>query len=204
MAYDFNPEEIRVLGCLVEKRLSTPGSYPLTLKSLVTACNQSSNRHPVVDFDSATVNEALKSTRRKSYSAILSSAGSRVPKFEERLCEQLSLDDSEAAVMAELMVRGPQTPGELRQRCTRMHSFDSLASVEVVLTQLGEREEPLVVELTRQPGKQEARYAHLLGGEIDQEPLAVPTPATSKSQLEERVALLEAQMARVLALLENR
>lgn len=206
MSFDFSPEEVRVLGCLIEKRLSTPGSYPLTMNSLVTACNQSSNRDPVVRYDNAIVNSALKSTRQAGYSTFMTRADARVPKFSETTTEKLGLEDREAAVLAELMLRGPQTPGELRQRSTRMHDFGELSEVEEVLQALAERQDPLVVQLPRQPGKREARYAHLLGGEVELpeetggESLAA---AVSGPTLAERVAALEEQLADALERLER-
>lgn len=197
--FHFRPEEIRILGCLIEKRFSTPDSYPLTLNSLVLACNQSSNRDPVMELDSLTVDGALKSTRIQGYSILFTGADSRVPKFKENLCEKLNLSRPQAAVMAELMVRGPQTPGELRQRCSRMFEFPDLRGVEAVLESLREREEALVAPLPQQPGKREIRWAHLLSGEIDG-----PAPGAPVSHpLEQRVADLERQVAEILARLEG-
>ena len=197
MEFTFQVHELRVLGCLIEKRFSTPDSYPLTLNSLVNACNQSSNRDPVVHYDQYLVDEALKSTRTQGYSLIMTSAEARVPKFKENVCEKLSLSRSQAALLAELLLRGPQTPGELRQRTTRMHEFGDLAEVEEQLLGLSQRESPLVKQLPHQPGKREARWAHLLGGEGTDE-LA---PALPTSSVEERLARLELQMAEVLEML---
>lgn len=203
MSLRFNPDELRVLACLIEKRLSTPAGYPLTLKSLVTACNQSSNRDPVVDYDQSTVNGALKNTRMAGFSRLVTSAGARVPKFEEALCENLGLDTPQAAVMAELILRGPQTPGELRQRCSRMYDFPDLGTVDETLMALSDKEDPLVAQLPRQPGKREVRYAQLLSGPIEDAQPVVAVERSSRSSLEERVARLEEQMARVLELLEG-
>lgn len=199
-----NPDEIRVLGCLMEKRLSTPASYPLTLKALVAACNQSSNRDPVVNYDQFVINDALISTRQQNHSTRMSASGSRVPKFGETLCEGLGLGPAASAVLAELMLRGPQTPGELRQRTNRMHSFDDLGSVESVLNGLASSE--LIVQLPRQPGKREARYAQLLGGPVEESSGAQSSseaPQGDAQTLAQRVATLEAQMAEVLAKLEG-
>ena len=198
MEFDLQPHEIRVLGCLIEKRFSTPDSYPLTLNSLVTACNQSSNRDPVLQYDTMTVDAALKSTRIAGYSLIQTSAEARVAKFKENVCEKLELDRDQAAILAELMLRGPQTPGELRQRCTRMYEFPDLASVDLALESLGAREEPLVVQLPRQPGKREIRYAHLLAGPVEFAESSAPAPVVRGSDLEERIAALEEQMEQVL------
>ena len=169
------------------------------MNSLITACNQSSNRHPVVHYDQPIVNGALKSTRQQGSSQMLSKAGARVPKFAECLCENLNLNDSQAAVLAELILRGPQTPGELRQRTSRMHKFTDLASVEIVLRAMEDR--GLVTELPRQAGKRETRFAQLLSGpvEVNEESIAPP----SRSSLEQRVEVLEAQMAEVLARLSG-
>lgn len=205
MSIVLNASEIRVLGALIEKRMTTPDGYPLTLNSLVTACNQSSNRHPIVEYDQFIVNDALINTRNQNLSALISKSGARAHKFAERLCDALSLTDKESAIMAELMLRGPQTPGELRQRASRMAELPDLGEVERLLEGLASRSTPLVVQLSRQPGKREARYAHLLGGEVDVSALeSAPAPSSSRERgLAERVAVLEAQMAEVLAKLEG-
>jgi hypothetical protein len=206
MDYQLTPEEVRVLGCLVEKRLSTPDSYPLTMNATVLACNQTSNRDPLVEYDSATVNAALKSTRSDGWSMILSGAGARVPRFKEALSEKLELPPASTALLAELMLRGPQTPGELRVRCTRMHRFDDLETVESALQEMASRPRPLVVKLQVQPGRREARYAHLLGGPVEdlEWPDESPPPRRSTvSDLEERVARLEEQLQEVLGRLSR-
>ena len=202
MDHPLTPEEVRVLGCLVEKRLSTPEAYPLTMNALVAACNQSSNRNPVLDLDPDTVNEALLNTRSDGWSGILSGAGSRVPRFKETLTEKLDLSTPGAALLAELMLRGPQTPGELRQRCVRMHPFPDLEALESALRDLASRPRPLVVQLPRQTGRREARYAHLLGGPVeegeDAEEGPLPARRGAHADLEERVARLEGQLEEVL------
>jgi uncharacterized protein YceH (UPF0502 family) len=205
MSVVLNASEARVLGALIEKRMTTPDAYPLTLNSLVAACNQTSNRHPVVDYDQFVINDALINTRNQGLSALISKSGARAHKFAERLCEALHLDDREAAIMAELMLRGAQTPGELRQRASRMVDFPELARVEKVLEDLASRSTPLVVQLPRQPGKREARYAHLLCGEVDTSiPESAPESSSPRERgLAERVAVLEAQMSEVLARLEG-
>lgn len=203
MSILLNPSEARVLGCLIEKRLSTPNNYPLTLNSLVLACNQTSNRDPVVEYDQHVVNDALINTRTQGLSLRLSKSGSRAAKFDETLCQKLELDDKRAALLAELLLRGPQTPGELRQRTTRMVDFPELEEVESLLDSMGNRTEPLVVRLPLQPGRREARYAHTLCGPLDLEALAqAPTPKDSLS-LAERVSVLEAQLVQVLERLEQ-
>ncbi len=205
MSIVLNASEVRVLGVLIEKRMTTPDGYPLTLNSLVTACNQTSNRHPIVEYDSFVVNDALINTRNQGLSSLVSKSGARAHKFAEKLCEALHLDARESAVMAELMLRGPQTPGELRQRASRMAELSDLTLVESLLEGLAGRSTPLVVQLPRQAGKREARYAHLLAGEVDLSTLEVaPEPASSRERgLADRVAVLEAQMAEVLARLEG-
>ncbi len=223
MEWDFSAEELRVLGCLVEKRLSTPAHYPLSLNALVNACNQTSNRDPVVSYDQKVVNEALISTRKKGYSLICTRAGARVPKFKELLSEKLDWNDAQAAVMAELILRGPQTCGELRQRCSRMFKFGSLGEVEGVVA--GLEEKGVVTRLPRKPGKREVRFAHLLGSLSENEvqpqslrEVGAPGSTSFKSgvdteggseisssyaDLEARVKVLEDQVARLWELLKT-
>lgn len=205
MSIILNPSEVRVLGALIEKRMTTPDHYPLTLNSLVAACNQTSNRYPATDLDQHQINDALINTRNQGLSALLSKSGARAHKFAEKLCEKLDLNGRESALMAELMLRGPQTPGELRQRASRMAELPDLETVERLLENLSQRSQPLVAQLPRQPGKREARYAHLLSGDVGLSQLeSAPEPTTSRERgLAERVALLEAQMAQVLAKLEE-
>ena len=204
MSIHLNPHEARVLGCLIEKRLSTPNNYPLTLNSLVNACNQTSNRDPVTDYDQHLVNDALVNTRNQGLSMRLSKSGSRTAKFDESLAERLGLDDAKAAVLAELMLRGPQTPGEIRQRSTRMVDFPDLEVLEEILEGMTTGNDPILVKLPRQPGKREARYAHTLCGEvhIEDEPAAEAATAP-RSSLEKRVEQLEATLAEVLERLER-
>lgn len=194
--FSFRPEEVRVLGCLIEKRFSTPDNYPLSLNSLVNACNQSSNRDPVENYDAATVDAALKSLRAQNYALIFTGADSRVAKFKESLCERLTLSRPLASVLAELLLRGPQTGGELRSRCARMYEFPDLAAVEAVLEELAERD--LVIQLARQPGKREARWAHQLCGPVDPGQALPETRPPSASALEERVSALEERLEEVL------
>ncbi len=194
--FSFHPEEVRVLGCLIEKRFSTPDNYPLSLNSLVNACNQSSNRDPVESYEAGTVDTALKSLRAQNYALIFTGADSRVAKFKESLCEKLTLSRPLASVLAELMLRGPQTGGELRSRTARMFEFPDLAAVEAVLQELAERE--LIIQLARQPGKREARWAHQLCGPVDPGE-APPEPRSShNSALEDRVTALEARLEEVV------
>ncbi len=198
--------EVRVLGCLLEKRRTTPDVYPLSLNSLRLACNQSTNRDPVVDYDEETLREALHRLERRGLARLAS--GSRTAKYRHLLAEGLPMDDGEEAVMAVLMLRGPQTPGELKQRGDRMHPFADLDEVHGTLERLIRRD--LAVRLARRPGQKEERYSHLLGEDNADEGRAeqpgAPLGATALNangsaptdterrlaELERRVALLEA------------
>jgi uncharacterized protein len=154
--------EIRVVGCLVEKQRTTPDAYPLSLNALRLACNQSTNRDPVVSYDEGTVSEALRRTAQRGWTRLASGAGSRARKYRHLLPEALGIEAGELALLAVLMLRGPQTPGELKQRSERLHSFADLAAVLVTLERLLERE--LVVRHPRRPGQKEDRYEQVLGG----------------------------------------
>jgi uncharacterized protein YceH (UPF0502 family) len=158
--------EARVLGCLVEKEITTPEYYPLSLNALVNACNQKSNRDPLMNLDEDAVRGALRALGEQM---LARSAGgdSRVAKYEHHLSESFNFTRPEIAILCELLLRGPQTPGELRSRAERMHSFDDLSVVHSTLKHLMEREPPLVALLARQPGMKEARYAHLLSGNVE-------------------------------------
>jgi uncharacterized protein YceH (UPF0502 family) len=168
-----NEVECRVLGSLVEKEATTPEYYPLSLNALVNACNQKSNRDPVMKLDEATVREALHSLEGQSLVRSVSPADSRVTKYEHRLQDAYNFYRHEIAILCLLLLRGPQTPGELRSRAERMHSFDDLGAVQSSLQHLMKREPPLVKALPRQPGTKETRYAHLLSGDVVQ---AEPEP----------------------------
>jgi uncharacterized protein YceH (UPF0502 family) len=197
---DADPVEIRVLGCLVEKQRTTPDTYPLTLNSLRLACNQATNRDPVVDYDEETIRDALQRLWRKEWARLASGQGSRSVKYRQLVQETLGLADDEISVLCVLMLRGPQTPGELKQRTDRLHPFGALSEVEETLERLTTRE--LVLRLVRRPGQKEERYAQLLGGEVveatenDQ-----PRPRLARDPLEERVAALEAEVASLRAVL---
>jgi uncharacterized protein YceH (UPF0502 family) len=184
--------EQRVLGCLVEKQMSTPDYYPLTLNALVNACNQSSNRDPVMTLEEAFVLEALNSLRDRQIIWFVDAAGSRVQKYEHRITELLGLSVQEAAILAELLLRGSQTPGELRSRCTRMYAFQDLQEVEAALGVMLEADPPLVARLPRQPGTKETRYAHLLGDQpAEQAPIAAPSSSRTVQMEAELAALRE-------------
>jgi uncharacterized protein len=183
--------EQRVLGCLVEKQMATPDYYPLTLNALVNACNQSTNRDPVLALGEEAALAALEGLRERQMVWFVDAAGSRVQKYEHRLAEALGLSVQEAAILAELLLRGPQTPGELRSRCTRMYAFQDLQEVETALGLLLEAMPSLAARLPRQPGTKETRYAHLLGA-APADPIAAqgaPAPARA-SDLEAEVAAL--------------
>lgn len=206
MTIQLNQDEVRVLGCFIEKEMTTPEYYPLTLNALTTACNQKSNRDPVVAFDETTVVRALDRLRHLGL-AMQAGDGGRVPRYKHALSVKLYLEPEELAVLAELMLRGPQTLGELRARADRMHSLKNLEEVEIILKHLAERKEPLVMQLPRQPGRKECRYAHLLAGvpEIGEEAAApAPEAATLRVRAEnERLSALEAEVAELRAELEN-
>jgi uncharacterized protein YceH (UPF0502 family) len=190
-----NDVETRVLGSLVEKELTTPEYYPLSLNALVNACNQKSNRDPVMNLDEEAVRESLRNLDKKGLAGPADNMVSRVSKYEHRLQEAYNFTRHEIAILAELLLRGPQTPGELRSRADRMHKFDDLGIVQSTLQRLMKREPPLVKVLPRQPGTKEARYAHLLSGDVElpQDTAARPTVAGS-SVGGDRIARLEAQV----------
>jgi uncharacterized protein YceH (UPF0502 family) len=159
--------EARVIGSLMEKQMTTPEYYPISLNALTNACNQLSNRDPVVSYEETVVSRALENLREKKLVWMVTSAGARVPKYEHRLTERFSFDQNEAAIVCVLLLRGPQTPGEIRSRTGRMCEFRAIDQVEATLQKLIEREPPLVTRLERRPGTKESRYAHLLSGEVD-------------------------------------
>ncbi|HWZ97986.1 MAG TPA: YceH family protein [Candidatus Dormibacteraeota bacterium] len=162
MNYSLNDVEARVLGALVEKEITTPEYYPLSLNALVNACNQKSNREPVMTLDEDAVRSAIRSLNELGWTRFASSADSRVGKYEHRLNETFNFHRHEIAILCVLLLRGPQTPGELRTRTERMYAFEDLESVHNALNLLAKREPPLVRVLPRQPGTKESRYVHLL------------------------------------------
>ncbi|HZM86803.1 MAG TPA: YceH family protein [Blastocatellia bacterium] len=192
--------EVRVLGSLIEKEITTPEYYPLTLNALVNACNQISNRDPVVSFDEMTVARALESLREKKLAWMVTGVG-RVPKYEHRFTEALQLAAQEVAVLCVLMLRGPQTVGEIRGRTTRLYEFKELEEVELTLQALLSAQPPLALKLPRQPGTKESRYAHLLAGAVQIEEREVAPrlePATVAIRQEnERLAALEDETAQL-------
>ena len=195
--------EVRVLGSLVEKDATTPDYYPLSLNALVNACNQKSNRDPFMTLDENTVRDALASLQEKRLAGPVNSADSRVTKYEHRMQEVFNFSRGENAVLCVLLLRGPQTPGELRGRTERMHRFNDLDEVQFALQRLMQREPPLAKVLPRQPGTKESRYVHLLAGDVEGITGFVPThaaPSESVSnserveRLEENVALLQREV----------
>lgn len=193
-------EECRVLGCLVEKAITTPDYYPLTANSLISACNQKSSRDPVVNFDDTDVMTAIDGLKEKQLATRITSSDSRVPRFRHLMPDALRLNQPQLVTMTVLMLRGPQTVGEIRSRTGRMYEFDSLQEVEDTLQELAGRDRSLVLHLPRRPGEKEARWAHLLCGEpeVDMTELAQAAPARSSSRVEElegRVATLEQELA---------
>ncbi len=196
-----NNAEVRVLGSLVEKQVTTPDYYPLTLNALVHACNQISNRDPVVQYDERQVTDAVDSLRMKNLVYIFYGAESRVPKYKHMMREVYELSPAELAALCVLMLRGPQTVGEVRGRTGRLHEFADLREVEETLDNLARRDEPLVAKLPRQAGRKEARYAHLLSGAppAEEESEAQPASVTTRARAgdPERVSRLEAEVERL-------
>ncbi|MGZ8688606.1 MAG: YceH family protein [Gaiellaceae bacterium] len=202
---DADEVEIRVLGCLIEKQRTTPDVYPLSLNSLRLACNQSTNRDPVVDYDEHTIHEALHRLHRRGWARLTSGAGSRTVKYRHLLDNALSLEPEQLSLLAVLLLRGPQTPGELKQRSERLYPLETLADVEAVLASLVERE--LVARLERRPGQKEERYVQQLGASAEQvdvhEGPRNPYPTSAAASLGERVAALESEVATLRHVLEE-
>jgi uncharacterized protein YceH (UPF0502 family) len=207
---DLTAPEIRVLGCLLEKQRTTPEAYPLSLNALRLACNQSTNREPVVEYDEATIRDALHRLSRRRWARLASGQGSRAPKYRHLLDEALPLPADETALLCVLMLRGAQTPGELKQRTERLYPLGDLDAVHAALERLIDRE--LVVRLDRRPGQKEERYTHQLGEDADEpdvSPRADPTPSPARPtptltppaaeprvvELERDVAALRAEVA---------
>lgn len=204
LSRELDPVEIRVLGCLLEKERTTPDAYPLTVNALTAACNQKSNRDPVMSLIAPEVETVL--SRLRAEVLVWPEEGARTLKWTHNLDSKWKLPADAMAVMTVLMLRGAQTPGELRARTERMHPFSSSAEVEGVLMGLTDGDEPLVVHLARQPGQKEARWTHLIGGEPDVATEAyVPTrSAPPTSALEDRLEELDERVARLEAALADR
>src|SRR5215831_7580580 len=193
-----NEIEVRVLGSLIEKQITTPEYYPLTLNALTAACNQKNNRNPVTSFTDTDVDEALYTLREKNLAYVFHGSTSRVPKYKHVVPEVMHLSPSEVAAMCVLMLSGPQTVGEIRTRGSRMYDFSGLEEVDETLRALAERDsEPLVMRLPRQPGQKDARYVHLLSGTPDIEELSETVAAertTRRGGEAERLAAIEQQV----------
>jgi uncharacterized protein YceH (UPF0502 family) len=207
---ELTPLEARVIGCLIEKQITTPDQYPLSLNALTNACNQKSNRDPVMALDDTAVQQTLDALNHKHLILEKSGFGSRVPKYQHRFCNtefgSLQLAEIEVAILCELMLRGPQTPGELRSRASRMSSMSGVEEVETALESLRTRADgPLVARLPREPGRRESRYAQLFTGEPPPQPVIeerAPVAAPSTAG-ETRLAQLEAQMVELRAEVER-
>jgi uncharacterized protein len=195
MEWRLSAAEARVLGSLLEKEIATPEYYPLSLNALLNACNQKSNREPVVSYDEATVENALADLRTKGMAARISGRDTRVPKHAQRFTEQLNLGRREAAIVCVLLLRGPQTLGELRGRTDRLYQFDDLDAVESTLHRLAEME--LAVQLPRQPGFKEQRWAQLLTGPVDVSAPAAEVFEVAAPDRRDRIAVLEEEVAQL-------
>ncbi len=186
--------EARVIGALIEKQLTTPEYYPLTLNALVAACNQKTNREPVVSYSEQTVQKSLDDLREKNLAYVFYGSTSRVPKYKHILDKVYELEPPEIAVLCVLMLRGAQTLGELRERTSRLYEFSGLGEVNETLDALERRDEPLVVKLERQPGQKEARFAHLLSGEVSVATQPSDDSFSNKQTTDERLVKIEDEM----------
>ena len=204
MAQYLTDIEARVLGALVEKQVTTPEYYPLTLNALTLACNQKNNRHPVSAYNENEVAQAVETLREKNLVYVFYGSTSRVPKFKHVMPEVLHLTPAETALMCVLLLRGPQTPSELRGNAARLHAFAGLDEIEETLGGLITHEpEPLVTRLPRQSGQKEVRFAHLLSGEIRVEELPQAAPISPRQTLEQKVDALVAEVEKLRVELEE-
>jgi uncharacterized protein len=195
MEYKLTESEVRVLGSLIEKDITTPDYYPLSLNALMNACNQKSNREPVMQLDEDTVRDALEGLQQVRMAGPARGTDSRVTKYEQRLQEVFNFTRAETAVLCVLLLRGPQTPGELRGRAERMHRFETLDDVQAALQKLMQRDPPLATVLLRQPGTKESRYAHLLAGDVEADaPVQVSAAADRNWVDADRIARLEEEV----------
>lgn len=196
-ARELDPIEIRVLGCLMEKQLATPEYYPLTLNALIAACNQKSNREPVMEVGESEVQRALD--RLQDEKLVWKVLGGRATRWDHNLDSAWHIERPAKAVLTLLFVRGPQTAGELRGRSDRLHAFETIDDVEATLQRLGSGDDAIVRELPRRPGQKEARWTHTLGGVIAEESSAEDAPVTAGEPLSIRVQRLEAQVAALMS-----
>lgn len=212
MKHQFTAVEARVIGSLLEKQVTTPEQYPMSVNGVMIACNQKTNREPVMELSEHEVQDALDELAKRRYLRTVTGFGNRVTKYEQRFCNSefgnLKFSPAEVAIVTTLLLRSAQTPGELRSRTSRMFEFNDMAQLEATLEQLAQREDgPFVVRLAREPGKRESRYQHLFGGAVEQPEQAVEIPEYADPVLESRVAALESELAELkqqLAVLLNR
>jgi len=201
MELELNPIEERVLGCLIEKEMATPEYYPLTLNALVNACNQKSNRHPVMALDESTVEHALYEMRMTKKLAIeVTSSGSRVAKYKHNMAAHWNFSPAKMAILCELFIRGPQTPGDLRAHASRLHPMADAREVEEILQGLANHSDgPFVVHLPREPGKRERRWAHLFAGDPSEhmEDISEPPAGSSSSFSDDQIAALESEISKL-------
>ncbi|MGG7448931.1 YceH family protein [Kosakonia oryzendophytica] len=208
MKYQLSAVEARVIGCLLEKQVTTPEQYPLSINGVVTACNQKTNREPVMNLGEHDVQDVLDALVKRHYLRTVSGFGNRVTKYEQRFCNSefgdLKLTSAEVALITTLLLRGPQTPGELRGRAERMHQFSDMAEVESTLEHLATREDgPFVVRLPREPGKRESRFMHLFSGEVPTLAGVVEAESPAADSLLARVEALEDEVAELKQRLDS-
>ncbi|NTZ53029.1 YceH family protein [Citrobacter gillenii] len=209
MKYELTATEARVIGCLLEKQVTTPEQYPLSVNGVVTACNQKTNREPVMNLSESEVQDQLDNLVKRHFLRTVSGFGNRVTKYEQRFCNSefgnLKLSAGEVALITTLLLRGAQTPGELRSRASRMYEFSDVAEVESTLEQLATREDgPYVVRLAREPGKRESRYMHLFCGDVDLTMVTTADePQAASCDLQARVEVLESEVAELKQRLES-
>ena len=208
MKYELTPLEARVIGCLLEKQVTTPEQYPLSINGVVTACNQKTNREPVMTLSESDVQDLLDTLVKRHYLRTVSGFGNRVTKYEQRFCNSefgdLKLSSAEVALVTTLLLRGAQTPGELRGRAQRMHEFSDMGEVEATLERLATRDDgPFVMRLPREPGKRESRYMHLFSGEMEVLAQVADDVAPADEDLRARVEALEGEVAELKQRLDS-
>lgn len=208
MKYELTATEARVIGCLLEKQVTTPEQYPLSVNGVVTACNQKTNREPVMNLSESDVQDQLDNLVKRHFLRTVSGFGNRVTKYEQRFCNSefgnLKLSAGEVALITTLLLRGAQTPGELRSRASRMYEFSDMAEVESTLEKLATREDgPYVVRLAREPGKRESRYMHLFCGDVDEAKATADELPAASGDLQARVEALETDVAELKQRLDS-
>ena len=208
MKYELTATEARVIGCLLEKQVTTPEQYPLSVNGVVTACNQKTNREPVMNLSESEVQDQLDNLVKRHFLRTVSGFGNRVTKYEQRFCNSefgnLKLSAGEVALVTTLLLRGAQTPGELRSRASRMYEFRDMAEVESTLEKLATREDgPYVIRLAREPGKRESRYMHLFCGDVDEPIAAADGLPVASGDLQARVEALETEVAELKQRLDS-